>query len=42
MGGIPHSGRLEVKHVSGRTAEFILLGKVDGGAIRQAVLSGSV
>lgn len=42
MGGIPHSGRLEVKHASGRTAEFILLGKVDGGAIRQAVLSGGV
>lgn len=41
MGGIPHSGRLEVKHISGKTAEFILLGEVDGEAIRQAVLRGS-
>ena len=42
MGGIPHSGRIEVKHISGRTAEFILLGKVDGEAIRYAILTGTV
>jgi hypothetical protein len=41
MGGIPHLGRLEVKHISGRKIEFILLGKVDGEAIRNAVLKGS-
>jgi len=42
MGGIPHSGTLHVKHVSGRTVEFILVGKVDGEAIRHTILRGSL
>ena len=42
MGGIPDSGRLEVKHISGKNPEFILLGKVDGEALRHAVLTGTI
>jgi hypothetical protein len=39
MGGIPHTGRLLVRLVSGGKREFILLGKVDSERIRQSILS---
>ena len=38
MGGIPHSGRILVSLISGKTREFILLGKVDGVQIQHLIL----
>jgi hypothetical protein len=40
MGPIPHSGRIRVSLSSGQSREFILLGIVDGEAVRQRILSG--
>ena len=39
-GGIPHSGRIEIKRTSGTTCEFVLLGHVNGREIRETVLDG--
>jgi len=38
MGGIPHSGRVLVSLTSGKSREFILLGKADGEHIRRLIL----
>jgi len=41
MGPIPHSGKVHVRTTSGKSREFILLGRQDGQAVRAAILSGS-
>lgn len=38
MGPIPHSGRIKVRTVSGRSREFVLLGSVDPDAIQQNIM----
>lgn len=40
MGGIPHSGRIRIHMASGKSREFILLGSVDAGSLRQRILEG--
>ena len=39
MGGIPHSGRIHVRFLSGQSREFILLGSVDAEGIRDAIVT---
>jgi hypothetical protein len=38
MGGIPHSGRIQIGLTNGKSREFILLGSVSPEAIRDSVL----
>lgn len=38
MGGIPHSGKINIKLSSGRSREFILLGSQEGERIRHQIL----
>ena len=40
MGRVPHSGRVEIGLASGKSREFILLGKVDAESIQQQILRG--
>jgi len=39
MGGIPHSGRIHVRLLSGQSREFILLGGVDAEGIRDRIVA---
>ena len=39
MGGLPHSGSVRVRLVSGKSREFILLGRVTPGRIRHKIIS---
>lgn len=41
MGGIPHTGRIQVRLASGSTREFILLGNVDAERVQQEILAGA-
>jgi hypothetical protein len=41
MGGIPHTGRIQIRIASGRTREFILLGNVVSEGIQREILSGA-
>jgi hypothetical protein len=41
MGGIPHSGRIEIKRSSGKRCEYILLGNVNGYETRNSILRGA-
>jgi len=41
MGPVPHSGKVYVHLRSGKTREFILLGKQDGQSVCAGVLSGA-
>ena len=39
MGGLPHSGSIRVRMVSGKSREFVLLGRVNPGRIRHKIIS---
>jgi hypothetical protein len=42
MGAIPHSGRIRVRMVSGKSREFILLGNADADTIQQSIMHGAL